>query len=189
MRFVAAFGGIALLILGILMVLFGTYVYTVNIPKLESRLIFDNYSFVVGDQEVHEADFSGNVTVTCFASIRVPATGEEGDITFYVMSGEEFQRWKRGEDGVKFIIERPKTGSFNITFHVDVASTYYFIFDNTYSELYKKEVIFSVIEKYVTYIEETKESRNLVFIGYLAIAFGVVVTVYGLVRKPEVTWA
>lgn len=189
MRAGATLGGITLVILGILMILFGSYTYTIDIPIIESKTVFDKISFTVGDVKIYEADFLENVTVTCNASINIPTTGDAGEINFYVLSGEEFQRWKSGEKDIFFIIELAMITNINTSFQTDKQGTYYFIFDNTFSELYKKEVTFSSTMEYVTYVEETRENNNIVYIGYFAVFFGVIVTVYGLIRKPEVTWA
>ncbi|MCZ2845200.1 MAG: hypothetical protein O2U61_01680 [Candidatus Bathyarchaeota archaeon] len=189
MRAGATLGGISLVILGILMILFGSYTYTINIPIVESNTVFDKISFTVGDVKVYEADFFENVTVTCNASINIPTTGDAGDINFFVLRGEEFQRWKNGEKDVIFIIELTMIKSINTSFQTDKQGTYYFIFDNTFSELYKKEVTFSSTMEYLTYVEEIRENNSIVYIGYFAVVFGVIVTVYGLIRKPEVTWA
>ena len=189
MRAGATLGGISLIILGILMILFGSYTYTIDIPIIESKTVFDKISFTVGDVKVYEADFLENVTVTCNASINIPTTGDTGEINFYVLSGEEFQRWRSGEKDIFFIIELAMITNINTSFQTDKQGTYYFIFDNTFSELYKKEVTFSSTMEYVTYVEETRENNNIVYIGYFAVVFGVIVSVYGLIRKPEVTWA
>ncbi len=184
----ASLGGMSLLILGMLMILFGSYTYNVNVPKLESKTIFENESFIVGDIKVYKADFSKNITVTCIASIKIPATDDIGEINFYVIQGEEFQKWERGEKDAKLEIELIKTKNFNKSFKVDNEGTYYFVFDNTFSEFYKKELTFSVTIEYLTYVEETRRNYSIVYIGYLALVIGVIVTLYGLVRKPEITW-
>jgi len=189
MRVRATLGGTSLVILGILMILFGSYTYTINIPIVESETVLDNISFTVGDVKVYEADFFENVTVTCNASINIPTTGDSGDINFYVLRGEEFQRWKNGEKDIIYIIELTMIKSINASFQTDKQGTYYFIFDNTFSELYKKEVTFSSTMEYATYVEEIRENNRIEYIGYFAVVIGVIVTVYGLVRKPEVTWA
>ncbi len=189
MRGGATLGGILLLILGILMILFGSYTYTINIPIVESQIVYDKISFTVGDVKVYETDLFENVTVTCNASINIPTTGDVGDINFYVLRGEEFQRWKSGEKDIAYIIELAQIKSVNVSFQTDKQGTYYFIFDNTFSELYKKEVTFSSTIEYITYVEEIRENNSVVYIGYFAVVIGAIVTLYGLIRKPEVTWA
>jgi hypothetical protein len=189
MRTGATLGGISLLILGILMILFGSYTYTIDVPKLESKTVFNNISFTVGDIKVYDADFSENVTVTCNASIQIPATGDMGEINFYVIRAEEFQRWNNGEKDIEFIIELTGTKSIDTSFKIDRKDTYYFIFDNTFSELYKKEVTFSSTMEYTTYIKEIRENNSIAYTGYIAIVLGAIVAAYGLIRKREVTWA
>jgi len=187
LRFTTTLGGFSLLILGILILLFGSFTYTVSVPKPESKMIFDDLSFVVGDFEIFNANLAENVTVKSVASIRIPATGEPGDINFYITDGEEFQKWKRGEE-VEFIIEKERTGDFNLSFESEKYSTYYFIFDNSFSELYKKEVMFSVEINYVEYIEEVRENESLKLLGYPAIVIGIIVTIFGLIKKQEIKW-
>ena len=187
LRFGTTLGGFSLLILGILILLFGSFTYTVSVPKPESKMIFDDLSFVVGDFEIYDANLAENVTVESVASIKIPATGEPGDINFYITDGEGFQKWKRGEE-VEFIIEKEGTGDFNLSFQSERYSTHYFIFDNSFSELYKKEVIFSVEINYVEYIEEVKENESLKLLGYPAIVIGIIVTVFGLIKKQEIKW-
>ena len=187
LRFASTLVGFSLLILGILILLFGSFTYTVSVPRPESKLIFDDLSFVVGDFEVYNANLAENVTVRSIASIKIPATGGPGDINFYITDGEGFQEWRRGE-AVEFIIEKERTGDFNLSFESEKYSTYYFIFDNSFSELYKKEVIFTVEINYVEYVEEVRENESLKLLGYPAIVIGIIVTILGLIKKQELKW-
>jgi hypothetical protein len=73
-----------------------------------------------------------------------------------------------------------------VTSHKD---TYYFVFDNSHSRLFKKEVTFSAYYEFTTMERQTLEDRTFNTYGYPLIIVGAVIAVYGLARKQEVRWA
>jgi hypothetical protein len=183
------FLGIAIVALGLLLLFFGTQTQTIDVPKTETKMLFDRSTLTVGDSAYRSADLMANLTVLCTGSVTIPASNESGDINLYVMDKANFQKWQSGDRSVNFVVQRLRTSQIDVSFVTVRADTYYFVFDNSYSTLFKKEVTFSVSYQYTTIHHETLEDRSLNTYGYPLIVIGAIVTIYGLARKAEVRWA
>ncbi len=189
MRAAPTFAGIAILIVGLLMINFGAYTYTVQVPKTETRTIIDKERIPsIGDFAVKEVNLQKNWIVNLEARVRVPETNSSGEINLYVMNAREYQRWRAGEKNVDYIIRLEKVERFNETFVSAENGTTYILFDNRFDPKYKKEVTFSARYTFETKIPETREERILTQAGYPLVVLGVISLAYGLVRKPVVRW-
>jgi uncharacterized membrane protein len=183
------FLGIVVVALGLLLLFFGTQTQTIDVPRTETKVLFDRLMFTVGDSSYRSADMTANLTVLCSGSVKIPANNESGDINLYVMDRANFQKWESGDRSVNFVVQRLRISQINVSFVTLRDDTYYFVFDNSYSPLFKKEVTFSVSYQYITIHHETLEDRSLNIYGYPLILIGAIITVYGLARKAEVRWA
>ncbi|HXX72896.1 MAG TPA: hypothetical protein VEI80_04305, partial [Candidatus Acidoferrales bacterium] len=63
---------------------------------------------------------------------------------------------------------------------------YHFVFDNRAS-VYKKYVVLGV--SYNEISTSTKPDPRVPYVGWGLLAVGLAVLVYGLLRKPAITWA
>ncbi len=183
------FGGIVIIALGLLLLLFGTQIITIDVPHTETKTLFDTSTLTVGDTYQKSAELAANLTVRCSGSVKIPSSNESGDISFYVMDRGNFEKWHAGDRTVDFMVQKPTISKIDVSFITAHADTYYFVFDNTYSPLFKKEVTFTASFEYTTIQHETREDRTLNNYGYPIAIVGAILMIYGLIRKPEVRWA
>jgi hypothetical protein len=183
------FVGIVIVALGLLLMFFATQTRTIDTPKTETKVVFERSTLTVGDYAYRSADFVANLTVVCSGSVRTPATNESGDMNLYVMDKDNFEKWQNGDRSVNFIVQKLRISQIDVSFFTVRGDTYYFVFDNSYSALFKKEVTFSVSYQYKTIHHETVEDRSLNSYGYPLVIVGGIVVAYGLLRKAQVRWA
>jgi hypothetical protein len=189
MRAAPTFGGLAILALGLLMLNFGVYTYTVQVPKIETRILFDKERISsIGDFAGKELNLQKDWILRIEGEVRVPDTNSSGEINLYVMTTREYQRWRAGEKNIEYIIRREKVERFNETLVSAENETTYVIFDNRYDPKYKKEVTLSVKYTFETKVPETREESILKQAGYPLMILGAISLAYGLVRKPVVRW-
>jgi hypothetical protein len=181
--------GIVILVLALLLLFFGTQTRTIDVPETQTKVLFDRSTFTVGDSTYRTSELTTNLTVLCSGSVMIPSTNNSGDLDFYVMNKANFLKWQAGERSVDLIVQKLTVSQIELSFVTPREDTYYFVFDNTHSTLFKKEIIFSASYQYTTIQHKTIEDRTLNSYGYPLVVVGAVVTIYGLVRKSEVTWA
>ena len=189
MRAGSFFGGILLLVLGVLLFLFGTQVHMVEVPKTEAKVLFDKSMLTVGDYAYKSSGVPANVTVFCSGLVTLPSSNESSEINFYVFDKANFQKWQNGDRSSNFIVQRMGVNQLEASFITVHEDTYYFVFDNSFSTLYKKEVVFSASYEYKVVGYKPVEDRTFNSYSYPLIVAGAVLAAYGLIRKPEVRWA
>jgi len=189
MRAPPTFGGIALVVIGLLMINFGAYTYTVEVPKTETRLVFEKTKLTpIGDFAVKEIELQEGWVVNLDGKVGIPDSSSKGEIDLYVMNENEYQKWKVGEKNVNYVVRRERIEEFNETFVSTENGTFYILLDNRPDPKYKKEVTLSARYTFETKVPETREERILTQAGYPLVALGAVSLIYGLVRKPVVRW-
>lgn len=186
------FGGIVILIIGLLLMFFGTQIYVEYVPKHDEGPLIERTVVVV--DELYYKDFSARVEVNSsvkdFAvSINGLAeslqSGSSGDINFYVMNDSNFLKWKHREKA-DYILTLTKA-EFRVGFVVNDTDTYHFVMDNT-SPSAKKRVNFEAKYSRTLMIPEERENRTLNYIGAVAAAAGVLICVYGIRKEPIIPW-
>ncbi len=183
------FVGMGMLTLGVLLLAFGARSQTIDVPRIETSVLFDRSVLTVGDVAYKGSELKANWTILCSGSVAMPSSNESGDINFYVMDDTNFQKYKSGERSVDYIIQKLQVSQLESSFVTRHDGMYYFVFDNSYETLYKKEVTFSALAQYTEIYQQIVEDRTLNSYGYPLIAVGAVATIYGLVRKADVRWA
>ena len=189
MRAGPTFCGLAILIVGLLLANFGSFTYTVEVPKAETKIVFNNESIPsVGDFVTREIYLEKDWVFNIEGKISIPDSNESSQIDFYIMNSSEHQKWKTGEKDIKYVIRKEKVSRFNETFIPKNNETYYLVFDNREDPTYKKAVIFSAKYVFETLTEEIREEDILKQAGYPLAIIGAAFFIYGLIRKPEIHW-
>ncbi|WP_455369787.1 hypothetical protein [[Eubacterium] cellulosolvens] len=189
MRAGPTFGGLAILIVGLLLTNFGSFTYTVEVPKEETRIVFNNEIISsIGDFDTREIYLEQGWVVNVEGKISVPDSNESGQIDFFIMNSNEYQKWRTGEKDIEYIIQQEKVSRFNETFIPNKNETYYLVFDNREDPTYKKAVTFSGKYVFETIVEEIKEEDILKQAGYPLAIIGAAFLIYGLIRKSEIRW-
>lgn len=189
MRGAPTFGGLAILVVGLLMINFGAYTYTIEVPRIETRPILSGERLSqIGDFVSKEIDLRNTWIVNLEGKVGIPGSNGSGAIDLYVMNSREYQRWRNGEKNSEYLVKRERVESFNETFVPTENGTYYVTFDNRFDPKYKKEVTFTARYTFETRVRETRQEDILTRIGYPLAVLGVISLIYGLVRKPDVKW-
>jgi len=186
------FGGIIVLVIGLLLMFFGTQIYVEYVSKHdEGPLIGQTVGLV---DELYYKDFSArvevnstvkDVVISVYGSAESLQAGSSADINFYVMNDSNFLKWKHREKA-DYILTSTGT-EFKFGFVVNYTDTYHFIFDNT-SPSAKKSVNFEAKYSRTLVIPEERENRTLNYIGAVAAAAGALMCVYGLRKEPIIPW-
>jgi hypothetical protein len=189
MRAAPTFAGIALLAVGLLMINFGAYSYVVDVPKIETHLLFDKVKLSpIGDFAVKDVYLQQNWIVNLDGKVQVPDSNKSGQIDLYVMNDKTYQSWKNGQKNISYVLQRQKVDIFNETFISLENGTFYILFDNSLDPTYKKEVTISARYTSESMVPEARQERILTQIGYPIAVLGVISLIYGVVRKPVVRW-
>lgn len=186
------FGGIVILIIGLLLMFFGTQIYVEYVPKHDEGPLVERTVAVV--DELYYKDFSArievnssvkDVVVSMYGSAESLQAGSPANINFYVMNDSNFLRWKHREKA-DYIFTSTGT-EFRFGFIVNDTDTYHFIFDNT-SPSAKISVNFEAKYSRTLVIPEQRENRALNYVGAVAAAAGALICVYGLKKEPIIPW-
>lgn len=177
--------GALLLTIGLLMVTFiGQYV-TMEVQDLQRRDIEPHSEFLIGDVLDRSYSLPAGVSVLGSIVVTQAPSNQSGDIRFIVFDAENYQRWSSGGQS-NFLFSALKQGQFNFTFKTDKAGVYHFVFDNRAS-LFKKYVILSIAynEVFTSRVPDTRVR----YVGWALLVVGGLILVFGLVKKPPVSWA
>lgn len=189
LRAAPTFGGLAILVVGLLMINFGAYSYTVEVPRIETRPILSGERLSqIGDFVSKEIDLRNTWIVNLEGKVEILGSNGSGAIDLYVMNSREYQRWRNGEKDVEYLVKRERVDRFNGTFVPTENGTYYVTFDNRFDPKYKKEVTFTARYTFETRVPETRQEDILTKVGYPLAVLGAISLIYGLVRKPDVKW-
>jgi len=177
--------GIALLVLGLLVAtMIGPYV-TVEVQEVHRRSVEPHAEFLVGDVVDRSYNLPPTTNVIGTVLVTEAPSNRTSDVSLLVLDAENYQRWNSGGQASSLYSEE-KQGQFNFTFKIDKGGIYHFVFDNRAS-LYKKYVVLTIAYDEIT-TKRVPDTR-VGYVGWALASIGGLVLVYGLVRKPSVTWA
>jgi hypothetical protein len=177
--------GFALLVFGILLLtVLGQYV-TVEVQEVHRQDVEPHAEFLVGDFADKPYSLPGSSEVLGSISATEAPSNQKGDISFMVFDAENYQRWSSGTQA-NFVYSAEKKGQFNFTFTTANGGIYHFVFDNRAS-LYKKYVTLTIAYNEITTSRVPDTRAN--YVSWALIITGGLIFVYGLVRKPPVSWA
>jgi len=177
--------GFAVLVCGILLLtVLGQYV-TVEVQEVHRHDVEPHAEFLVGDFADKSYSLPGSSEVLGTMSVTEAPSNQTGDISFMVFDAENYQRWSSGGQA-NFMYSAEKQGQFNFTFTTDKAGVYHFVFDNRAS-LYKKYVTVTIAYNEITTSRVPDPRAN--YVSWALIITGGLIFIYGLVRKPPVSWA
>ncbi|MEM2228219.1 MAG: hypothetical protein QXR82_05405 [Candidatus Bathyarchaeia archaeon] len=187
MRVKPTFLGLAILLLGILLISLSFKTYMIEVKKIKKEPLIEKSKFIVGDVKVLQRYLTSGYLIVCYGKVYLPETGNLSDVNFYIMDEENYEKWFKGKNA-ESIIEKKKVTILNVSVPIIRNDTYYFIFDNTYAELYKKEVEFEAYKQYEVIEMEPARIKTLNNLGLPLVFIGFIIMIYGILKKPEVTW-
>ena len=190
MRAKPAFGGIAILVAGIMLAVYGAQTVVRDVPATRTDPIAN---LTVEIQDNSYWSFDSRITRPSYvagkASVMSSQTGLPSDINFFVLDSTNFEKWKQRQPGVDYIskfIEVADRFSFNLTTLKN--DTYHFVFDNYYSTV-KKTVGLQVTSTYDVIEKKAVVDYTFSYVGIAVAAVGIVVAVYGIAMPPEIVWS
>ena len=93
MRAGPTFGGLAILIVGLLLANFGSFTYTVEVAKDETKIIFNNERIPsIGDFVAREIYLEQGWFFNVEGKISIPDSNESGQIDFFIMRNGKLER-------------------------------------------------------------------------------------------------
>ena len=187
MRAKPTFLGLAILLLGILLISLSYRTYMVEVKKIKKEPLIEKSKFIVGDFKVLQKYLTSGYSIVCYGKVYIPETGNLSDINFYIMDEENYGKWFKGKNA-EALLEKKKVTILNVSIPITSNGTYYFIFDNTYAELYKKEVEFEAYKQYEVIEAEPTQMKTLINLGLPLTFIGLIIMIYGILKKPEITW-
>jgi len=176
--------GIALLALGLLLLTYIAPYVTVEVQELHTRVVEPHAELLVGDMADRPYNLPASSDVFGSIDVNEAPSNQSGDIRFVVFDAQNFQLWNSGQQA-NFAYSADKQGQFNYTFKTDKSGTYHFVFDNRAS-LYKKYVVFNITYNEITTTRVPDSRMN--YVAWALAIVGGVTLVYGLIRKPPLTW-
>jgi hypothetical protein len=177
--------GALLLVAGILLLTVAGPYITVQVQVVQRHDVEAHAQFLVGDVADRQYTLPEDVSVFGTLNVTLAPTNQSGSIQFMVFDSQNYALWSTGQHSNN-LFSSDQQGASNFTFNTGSAGAYHFVFDNTAS-VYKKYVTLSVSYNEVSV--STKPDPMVPYVGLALIAVGFVVLIYGLMRKPRISWA
>ncbi|MGO9645564.1 MAG: hypothetical protein ACLPY5_12550 [Candidatus Bathyarchaeia archaeon] len=183
--FKTAIVGVAVLIIGILLLtVIGPYV-TVTAQNIQTRDVDPHVEFLVGDMIDRSYTLPSSVPVFGSVYVSQAPTNQTSNIQLSIFDADNYQIWSSGGQA-NSLYSTDGQGQFNYTFTTPKSGLYYFVFDNRAS-LYKKYVVFSL--SYNEVITSQEPDTRIPYLAWAFIIVGGLVAAVGLIRKPAMSWA
>ena len=180
-----ALTGLGLLVAGLLLLtVLGPYI-TVQAQVVQHNQVEPHAEFLVGDVTDRQYTLPAGVSVFGSLDVLQAPTNQSSNIQFIVLDAQNYQLWAAGEQST-FLFTSNQLGQSNYTFSTPASGIYHFVFDNRAS-VYKKYVTLTVSYNEVSVSDQP--DPHVPYLSWGVVAVGLVVLVYGLVKKPQVSWA
>ncbi|SRR5208282_3356744 len=177
--------GALLLVAGVLVLTVAGQYITVEVQVVQRHDVESQAGFLVGDVTDRPYSLPAGVSVFGTVAVTQAPTNSSSDVQFLVFDNTNYQNWSAGQQS-SFIFSGDQQGHSNFTFNTNNAGVYHFVFDNRAS-LFKKYVTLSVSYNEVS--TSRQPDPRTPYVGWGLSAVGLILLVYGLVRKPPISWA
>ena len=177
--------GVILLVAGILLLTIAGQYITVEVQVVQRHDVESRAGFLVGDVMDRPYSLPAGVVVLGTVDVTQAPSNSSSDVQLLVFDNADYQNWAAGQQS-SFVFSGDEQGHSNFTFNTNNAGTYHFVFDNRAS-LFKKYVTFSVSYNEVS--TSRQPDPRTPYVGWGLSVIGLILLVYGLVRKPPIPWA
>lgn len=177
--------GVTLIVLGVMMLtVLGQYI-PMELQRVTQHDVEPKAQFLVGDVADRPYSLPSSVTVVGGIDVTQAPSNQSSDIHFMVLDNENYQKWSSGSQS-DVIYSSNQLGRSNFTFATGKGGTYHFVFDNRAS-LFKKYVALTIGYNEIS-ITRVPDPR-VGYIGWVLVVIGGVGLLYGLIRRPPISWA
>ncbi len=176
--------GFAVLVVGILLLTLGGQYLTVEVQEIHRQAVEPHAEFLVGDLADKPYNLPGNSQVVGTVNVNEAPSNQTGNIRLLVFDADNYQKWYSGGQA-NFAFSAEKQGQFNFTFNAGRGGVYHFVFDNRAS-LFKKYVTITIA--YNEIVTSRVPDTRVGYVGWTLAVIGVLVFLYGILRKPHARW-
>jgi hypothetical protein len=177
--------GALLLVVGVsLLTVAGSYI-TVQAQVVRRHDVESHAQFRVGDLTEREYSLPGSVAVFGTLDVAQVPTNQSSDLQFMVLDTQNYQLWSSGQQST-YLFTSDHLGHSNFTFTAPASGVYHFVFDNRAS-IYKKYVTLSI--GYNEVLISNQPDPRVPYVGWGLLVVGLVVLIYGVLKRPPITWA
>jgi hypothetical protein len=178
------FIGAALIVAGVLLLtVVGPYI-TIQVQVSQRHDVESNARFRVDDVTDRQYTLPGSVAVSGTLNVAQAPTNQSDDIQFMIFDAQNYQSWATGQQS-NYMFASDRQGLSNFTFNTPSSGVYHFVFDDRASP-YKKYVTLSIgyDEVSVNY----QPDPRVPYVAWGLLAIGLVVAIYGVLRRQAVLW-
>jgi len=180
-----ALTGALLLVAGILLLTVASPYITMQVQSIQPHAVEPHAQFLVGDVTDRQYTLPAGVSVFGTINVAQAPTNQSSALQFVILDSENYALWSSGQQSNN-LFSSDQPGASNFTFNTAAAGVYHFVFDNRAS-VYKKYVTLSASYNEVSV--STRPDPRIPYVAWALLAVGLIVMVYGSVRKPPVSWA
>jgi len=179
------FTGIAVIIVGVVLLSAGSQLIVVPSTQVQVVELFRDETFAVSDVWERSVQLDQGVTVNGTVAVSSALTGAPSDISMFVADDTNYQKWV-AHSSTTYAFQKDVSDGQGFSFNVPRTGLYHFVLDNTNSPVKKKGTLTADLEKQFTV--NVPDSR-IPYLAYGVLAIGFLVTAVGVLRKAPVRWA
>jgi len=178
--------GIMIIIVGGLLYFAGPQLIMIPSTQVQVIPLLRDSSFVVGDVWSVSVKLEKGIRVNGTLAVSSALTGEPSEVPMLVADEDNYAKWTAHSSPSTFVFEKEISNGEAFTFSVADAGTYHIILDNTSSPVKKRVTLNADLQK--EFVVSLPDAR-VQFVAYGVIAFGLLVTAVGVIRRTQIPWA
>jgi hypothetical protein len=177
--------GITLVVAAILLLTVAGPLITDQVQVVQRHDVEPHAQFLVGDVADRDYSIPGSVAVYGTLDVAQAPSNQSGNLQFMVFDSQNYQLWASGQQS-NYMFTTNQDGRSNFTFNTPSSGVYHFVFDNRAS-VYKKFVTLSLGYNEVSV--SNQPDPRIPYVAWGLLAVGLVVLIFGLAKKPPISWA
>jgi len=179
------FTGVAITAVALLLLFAGPQLILIPSVQTQTVDLFQGEAFTVGDIWERSLQLDEGVNVNGTLAVTSALTGETSEVLLLVMDDENYQRWV-ALGSPTYLLQKDVASGGSFSFAVPRTGIYHLVFDNASSPV-KKNVKMTVdLQRQVVV---TLPDERLRYVAYGLLAFGILITAVGILRKTQVPWS
>ena len=177
--------GIAVVIVGVVLLFAGPQLIMVPSTQVQVTRLFSDETFSVGDVWERSVQLDEGVAVHGTVAVSSALTGAPSEISMFVTDDANYQKWV-AHGSPTYVFQRDISNGQSFTFNVPRTDLYHFVFDNTNSPVKKKVTMTVDIQRHVAV---NVPDNRIPYVAYGVVAVGCLIAAVGVLRKAPIRWA